>query len=144
MYKSQIKSQWSVSKYETKTLWRVGWRKGLPTSTHGASNKNWLASQLQKKKLIQWSWQLQLDKKIMYLPPPPPKKKKKSSWWHYFRTTRLNEVIKSWCTEFPMLTYWQKLQNNTNLIIYRNKRMMRRECPGRSFSMYKKSLLNAI
>ena len=139
MDKSQIKSQWSVSKYETKALWRMGWRKSLPTSTHGASNKNWLASQLQKKKLIQWSWQLQLDREIIYLPPPRTPKKE-----NQVRTTGLNEVIKSWCTEFPMLAYWQKLQNNTNLIIYRNKRMMRRECPGRSFSMYKKSLLNAI
>lgn len=140
MYKSQIKSQWSVSEYETKALWRVGWRKGLPTSTHGASNKNWLASQLQIKETnsVELTVTVGQGNNVFAPPPPPPKKK------NQFRTTDLNEVIKSWCTEFPMLTYWKKLQNNTNLIIYGNKRMMRRECPGRSFSMYKKSLLNAI
>ena len=128
-----------MSKYETKALWRVGWGKGLPTSTHGASNKNWLASQLQIKETNSVELTVTVEQGNNVFAPPRPLPKKIQ-----VRTTGLNEVVKSWWTEFPILTYWQKLQNNTNLIIYRNKRMMRRECPGRSFSMYKKSLLNPI
>lgn len=82
MYKSQIKSQWSVSEYETKALWRVGWRKGLPTSTHGASNKNWLASQLQIKETNSVELTVTVGQgNNVFAPPPPPKKKKSISYY---------------------------------------------------------------